>query len=75
MVMQPELVFDDPRPRDVSEIVVKVKGRAHNGDDIFFAYWLDAYLPPNGVRGQIFVEPLDTFVKRNQQRGNRVRVL
>lgn len=41
----------------------------------FTAFWLDDYLPPNGVRGQVFHTNLADFIARDEARGKTVRVV
>ena len=42
-------------PKDNETIVEQLSHVNKHGDSSFFAYWKDDYLPPNGVRGQIFL--------------------
>lgn len=39
------------------------------------AFWLDGYLPPSGVRGQVFFTGLADFVRRNSRNGRKVTAL
>lgn len=39
------------------------------------AYWLDGYLPPSGVRGQVFFTNLAEFVRRQTADGRKVTAL
>lgn len=41
----------------------------------FTAHWLDDYLPPSGVRAQVFHTNLADFVHRQHRTGHRVTAL
>lgn len=41
----------------------------------FTAFWLDDYLPPDGVRGQVFYTSLDNFIAADEAKGRKVRVV
>lgn len=56
------------------EIVIAVTSRPDSFDRVsLFAYWLDDYLPADGVRAQVFHVVLAEFVARNRRRGQTVR--
>ena len=57
-----------------NEVFVQVRsGPDHLGRVQFTAFWLDDYLPPNGVRGQVFNTLLDEYIARCEQDGRKVR--
>lgn len=59
--------------RDPAETLVEVISPVDDlGRVQFVAYWRDDYLPPAGVRGQVFYARLDEFAAR---RPGPVRVL
>ena len=63
------------RPAHAREIVVEIEGpQDDHGRQTFFAYWLDDYLPPSGVRGQVFRCVLADWIKRKEAAGLTVRV-
>ncbi|MFI5934742.1 hypothetical protein [Actinoplanes sp. NPDC051494] len=45
------------------------------GRSQFTAFWLDDYLPPDGVRGQVFHTSLIDFIARHEAQGKTVRVV
>lgn len=55
----------DCRPADNETVIEIVEGPNRHGQHVFFAYWNDNYLPPSGIRGQIFVTNLDQFVMQH----------
>jgi hypothetical protein len=58
----------DCRPANKHETVIEVvDGPNRYGEHTFFAYWEDTYMPPSGVRGQIFLTSLSEFIKRTEK--------
>jgi hypothetical protein len=55
----------DCRPINDETVIEVVSGPNKYGQHSFFAYWNDGYLPPSGVRGQIFLANLTDFVSRH----------
>ncbi len=41
----------------------------------FFGHWLDDYLPPSGVRGQVFNTNVAGWVARQEREGRKVTAL
>lgn len=41
----------------------------------FFAYWLDDYLPPDGVRGQMFDTWIENWITQRLLKGEKVTPL
>lgn len=41
----------------------------------FHAFWLDDYLTPDGVRGQVFHTDVAAFVRREADQGRKVTAL
>jgi hypothetical protein len=41
----------------------------------FTAFWMDEWLTPAGVRGQVFFTNLAEFIARDAERGKTVRVV
>lgn len=64
------------RPANMDDIVIAV----HTDPDglnrqQFTTYWRDGYLPPDGVRAQVFYMPVDEHVKYWKSKGKRVAIV
>jgi hypothetical protein len=59
------------------EVAIRIHSEAFDdfGRVQFTAFWLDDYLPPNGVRGQVFHTNLADFVRRNVAGDRKVTAL
>lgn len=64
---------DELGPNDVL-VHIPADARPDNfGRVQFTAFWLDDYLPPNGVRGQVFHADPEKFAAGIERRGEKVR--
>lgn len=67
----PMPIVDELGPNDV---FVQVHTEPDGQDRVqFTAFWRDDYLPPAGVRGEVFHTSLEKFTARCEKAGEKVR--